>query len=126
MTKTATILLVEDEKDIAQMFSLLLKENGFKVTIAENGLVALKKIKEEKPNLVLLDLVIPEIDGYQILREVKSDSALKNILIYVFSNLTQDKEIEGAKKLGADGYLIKSDYTPKKLVEKIKEILKIK
>lgn len=121
--KNYKIILVEDEPELAQMFCLALERAGFKcLEIIEDGKTAIKKIKETKPDLVLLDLIIPEVNGYEVLATIKKDKKLKNILFYVWSNLTQKDEIEKAKKLGSDGYLIKSDYTPNRLVEKVKEI----
>lgn len=120
------VLLAEDDKDLLEIFSLKLKISGFNLLTATNGQDALDLIKKEKPDLVLLDLVMPEMDGYQVLTALGKDKSLKGkTLVYVWSNLTQNSEIEKAKKLGADGYLIKSDYTPSKLVEKIAEILKV-
>ncbi|MFA5029936.1 MAG: response regulator [Patescibacteria group bacterium] len=119
------ILLVEDEPELVQLFSNALKNEGFKMELATDGHIALKKIAEFKPDLMLLDLVIPQLDGFQVLEKIKKEKQDKKMLVYVWSNLTQESEIGRAKKLGASGYLIKSDYTPTKLVAKIKEILRI-
>jgi len=76
--------------------------------------------------LVLLDLLMPEVDGYQTLKEIKQDPKYKQVSIYVWSNLTQKNEVALAKRLGADGYLVKSDYTPSKLLAKVIELLNAK
>ena len=123
MSNQNKILLVEDEKDLAELFSLRLKADGFDITVATNGLEAIKLIKKINPDLVLLDLVMPDMDGYEVLKKLKKDKVLNETIIYVWSNLTQKDEIDKAKKLGANGYLVKSDYTPSKLSEKVKEIL---
>ncbi|MEK7168044.1 MAG: response regulator [Patescibacteria group bacterium] len=120
MEKKHKILIVEDEPELAEMFSLGLRDAGFEVLVLNDGLGVAVKIKEAKPDLVLLDLVMPNMNGYEVLKETKDKT---NCAIYVWSNLTQSREIKEAKKLGADGYLIKSDFTPKGLVEKVKEIL---
>jgi len=125
MAKQYTILLVEDEPEIARIFSMILKEAGFKVIITDSGKTTLEAVSKNIPDLVLLDLVIPDMDGYQVLKKIKSNQKLKAVPVYVFSNLTQDHEAERAKKIGANDYLIKSDYTPKQLVIKVKSILKI-
>lgn len=117
------ILLIEDEPDLADLFSAALKKSGFTVEVIMDGANALSLIKKVKPDLVLLDLIIPKKDGYEVLKEIKCDKTTSKTLIYVFSNLTQKAEIDRAMKLGAKEYLIKSDYTPSKLVEKINEIL---
>lgn len=120
MGKNNTILIVEDEPELAEMFSLGLKEAGFETVILSDGSGVLAEIKKRRPVLILLDLVMPNMDGYEVLKEIKGKTKAK---VYVWSNLTREEEIKEAKKLGADGYLIKSDFTPKKLAEKIKEIL---
>ena len=118
-----TILMVEDERDLAEVFSFKLKEIGYDVLIAYDGKTGLAIIKQKKPLLVLLDLVLPEMDGYEVLKAIRGDKSLSGVKVYIWSNLTQKDEIERAEKLGIDGYLIKSDYTPTTLSEKIKEVL---
>lgn len=122
MNKPYKILLIEDEPDLVDIFSAALTKDGFAVEILNNGLDIVKHLKNIKPDLVLLDLVMPKKDGYQVLKEIKCDEAVKNTLVYVFSNLTQKDEIAKAKKLGAKGFLVKSDYTPSKLAEKINQV----
>lgn len=120
------ILLVEDEKELADIFSMKLKGEGFDVEVLENGLKVAAKIKEYKPDLVLLDLVMADMDGYEVLEalKLKKSKQKRKYLLYAWSNLTQKNEIEKAKKMGVDDYLIKSNYTPSKLAEKINQILK--
>ncbi len=122
MDKKYKILLIEDEPDLADLFSASLLNAGFNVETIVDGSNALETIKRLKPDLVLLDLIIPLKDGYEVLREVKCDKVTKNTLVYVFSNLTQKAEVERAMKLGAKDYLVKSDYTPSELVKKVNEI----
>lgn len=124
MAAIKKILLAEDEADLAEIFILKLQAAGYEVFHASTGLEVIKLMAEKKPDLVLLDLVMPEMDGYETLKQIKLDKTLKNSPIYVWSNLTQKAEMDKAKKLGADGYVIKSDYTPAQLVEKVQEILK--
>src|SRR3989338_9981488 len=116
MKKSYKILLIEDEPDLVDLFGSSLKSTGFQVVSIASGEEALATIKKIKPDLVLLDLIIPKKDGYEVLKEISCDQAIKNTLVYVFSNLTQKSEIARALKLGAKDYLIKSDYTPSKLV----------
>ncbi len=117
--------MLEDELDLADIYGLKLKE-FFYLEIISSGKGALEMIKKIRPDFVLLDLMMPEVDGFEVLVQVRKDKDVKNTLIYAWSNFTQKKELEQAKKVGADGYLIKSDYTPSSLLEKVKEILKIK
>jgi CheY-like chemotaxis protein len=121
--KQYKILLVEDEPELAEIFHFSLKSAGLNTELLREGSRVLQTIKRMKPDLVLLDLVIPNKDGYEILKEMKLDNTIKNIKVYVFSNLTQAGEIDKAMKLGAKGYLVKSDYTPAKLTKKVKDIL---
>ena len=124
MQKKYKILLIEDEPELIGLFSDALRLAGFQVEVVEDGIQACGAVKKLKPDLVLLDLIIPKKDGYEVLKEIKCDQTVKNTLVYVCSNLTQKTEITRAFKLGAKEYLIKSDYTPSKLVAKINQTLK--
>ena len=103
----AKILIVEDEEELADVFSLKLKAEGYDVSVATDGAEGVKAVKENKPDLVLLDLVMPNFDGYEALGKIKKDKSIKNTKVCVWSNLTQKAEIEKANSLGADCYLIK-------------------
>lgn len=118
------ILLVEDDPFLIDIYTTRLKEAGFAVVVALDGQEALNKIKKEKPDLVLLDIVLPQIDGWEILREIKSDQNLKDLPVIILSNLGQKEEVEKGVTLGASRYLIKAHYTPSEVVAEIKKILK--
>ncbi|MFA6919357.1 MAG: response regulator [Patescibacteria group bacterium] len=118
------ILMIEDERDLAGIYSLQMKMSGINVVLASNGAEALEILQKQSFDLVLLDLLMPDIDGFEMLRQIKGDNKLKKNKVYAWSNLTQKKQIELAKKCGADGFLIKSEYTPSSLVEKVNELLK--
>ncbi|HNP74903.1 MAG TPA: response regulator [bacterium] len=120
------ILIVEDEPELASIYSMMMDHAGLKVDVARDGAEAIEKIRRINPDLVLLDLLMPEVDGYQTLKEIKQDPKYKQVSIYVWSNLTQKNEVALAKRLGADGYLVKSDYTPSKLLAKVIELLNAK
>jgi len=117
------ILLVEDSKVIQQMYrnKLLLEE--FTVVTADNGMEAIKILSQEKPDLILLDLMMPVMDGYKVLQVVKTDSKLSGIPVLVFSAQGQPEEIERALNLGAAGYFVKATSKPEKVVDKIRLIL---
>jgi DNA-binding response OmpR family regulator len=117
------ILLIEDDPFLADIYTTKLKEANFEVEIATDGERALTKLKERKFDLVLLDIVLPHIDGWEILRKIKQDSKSKDLKVMVLSNLGQKKEVEKGLKLGATKYLIKAHYTPKEIVEEIKKCL---
>jgi DNA-binding response OmpR family regulator len=119
----AKILIVEDDKFLRELIAKKLKNKGFDVVEAVDGEEGLKKIKEERPDLVLLDLILPGIDGFEVLARVKEDPNLAQIPVIILSNLGQREEVERGLKLGARDYLIKAHFTPGEIVEKIKNIL---
>lgn len=119
-----TILLTEDDPFLIDIYSTKLREAGFKVEIAEDGRECLDKIKEKKPDVLVLDIVLPQIDGWEILKEIKEDRNLKDLKVIVFSNLGQKEEVEEGLRLGATKYLIKAHYTPSEVVKEIKKVLK--
>lgn len=123
--KKYKIMLIEDEKDLAEIFAMKLEVDGFAAPVVIDSAKALEDIRKEKPDLILLDLVMPDVDGWQILRQIKQEPALSKIPIYAWSNITMKKKINEAEKLGISGYILKSDYTPSTLSAKVKEILKI-
>ena len=128
------ILLVEDDPFLIDIYTTKLKESGFKLEIADNGEEALKKIRERNlrnskkktlwPDVLVLDIVLARIDGWQVLQEIKKDEKLKDLKIIVFTNLGQKEEVEKGLRLGATKYLIKAHYTPSELVEEIEKIIK--
>ena len=118
--------MVEDERDLAEIYSLQMKMSGIDVVVAINGTEALDNMRKQNFDLVLLDLLMPDVDGFEVLKQIKTDSKLKKFKVYAWSNLTQKKQIDLANKCGADGFLIKSEYTPSSLVVKVNELLKSK
>jgi len=118
------ILLVEDDPFLIDIYSEKFKNAGFETETVGDGEKTLEKIKENKPDIIILDLVLPHVDGWEILRQIKEDPDLNVIPVIVFSNLGQRSDIEKGLALGATKYLIKSQYTPSEVVREIKEILK--
>jgi DNA-binding response OmpR family regulator len=121
MTK---ILIVEDDRFLRELIARKLKNEGYEVLEAVDGEEGLKRIKEEKPDLVLLDLILPGIDGFEVLAKAKEDPDTAQIPVIILSNLGQREEIEKGMKLGAIDYLIKAHFTPGEIIEKIKNILR--
>ena len=115
------LLLVEDEEDLAAMVSFRLRAAGYEVAVAYDGEEALEKVKTERPDLIILDLMIPKIDGYQVCDRLKKDPAFSKIPILIFTAKAQQKDIERGKRAGADDYLIKP-FQPQDLLEKIREL----
>lgn len=118
------ILIIEDDKFLRELIVRKLNQEGFETSEACEGEEGLKKIKEEKPDLVLLDLILPILDGFEVLAKIKEDSIFASIPIIVLSNLGQREDIEKSLKLGAIDYLIKAHFTPNEIIEKIKNISK--
>ena len=118
-----TILVVEDDKFLRELISQKLLKEGYNVSQAIDGEEGVKKIKEEKPALVLLDLILPGIDGFEVLSQMKREKDLESIPVIILSNLGQKEDVEKGLKLGATDYLIKAHFTPGEIIEKIKTIL---
>ncbi len=120
---TAKILLAEDDKFLATAMSDKLGREGFEVLHSANGVQALELARSGSPDLILLDLIMPQKTGFEVLAELKLDPKLKKIPVIILSNLGQESDIEKAKSLGAVDYLVKSDVQMKEVVEKIKQVL---
>ena len=124
--KNPKIFLVEDNADIREIYRLRFEAAGFDVVTAGDGLDFLTRINDEMPDLILLDLMLPEMDGFSVLKSIKDNfenTKLKQVPIVVWSNLSEDSDITRALAGGANYYLRKSDYDGDDLVEKVKELL---
>jgi DNA-binding response OmpR family regulator len=117
------ILLVEDDALISEMYVNKLSSAGFEVAVAKDGDEAIAKTKEIKPDLILLDVVLPKKDGFEILKEIKEYPETKNIKAIFLTNLGEEENIKRGREAQADAYLIKAHSTPSDIVEKVKEIL---
>jgi DNA-binding response OmpR family regulator len=117
------ILLIEDDEFLAELYATKLNLEGFEVALANTGEKGLKMIKDKKPDLVLLDIILPKMDGFEILKNVKADPGLKNIPIILLTNLSQKDEVKKGLELGAVDYLIKAHFMPSEVVKKIKNVI---
>lgn len=124
MSTKEKILVVEDEKTLRFLISQTLTGEGFEVEEAVDGEEALEKIKKSKPDLILLDLLLPGMNGYDVLLKIKRDFNLGSIPIIILSNLGQEEEIKKGMDLGADDYLIKAHFTLDEIVARARKILK--
>jgi two-component system, chemotaxis family, chemotaxis protein CheY len=120
-----SILLVEDDPFLIDIYSSKFKAAGFDVTVVEDGAMVFTKTKEIMPVLVILDLVLPHIDGWGILKQLKESQETSSVPVVIFSNLSQKSDIDKASEMGAAEYMIKSQYTPSEVVEKIKKFLNL-
>jgi len=117
------VLLVEDDQAISDMYKLSLEENGFEVLLTEKGSEALAIAQEQKPAIILLDVILPEVDGFSILQTLKAQTETKKIPVLLLTNLSQESDQEKGKELGAAAYLVKSQHTPSEVISEIKTIL---
>lgn len=115
------VLVVEDDKFLCKAYKLKLEKEGFEVTLAEDGEEALKALGESKPDAILLDLVMPKMDGFATLVEIKKKDEWKKIPVIVASNLGQKEDRDRAEEAGADDFVVKSDMALEKLVELVKK-----
>ncbi|OIO46110.1 response regulator [bacterium (Candidatus Gribaldobacteria) CG10_big_fil_rev_8_21_14_0_10_37_21] len=117
------ILTIEDDKFLRELIKRKLQEVGFEATSASNGEEGLALVKEEKPDLILLDLIMPDMDGFMTLKELQKDHLLASIPVIILSNLGQQDDIDKAKQLGAVDFLVKAHFTPNEIIDKINKIL---
>ena len=115
------ILLVDDDQNIIDLYSSVFLEYGFKFSIAKNGREAIEKAEMEKPSLILLDIMLPDINGFDVLKALKENPANEKVTIWVLSVLAEQANLDRARSLGADDYLVKSSYTPAQICEKIQK-----
>jgi len=120
MSAQKKILIVEDDNFLRSLTAKRLEKEGYVVAVAVDGESALVTAKDEQPDLILLDLLLPGLDGFAVLGKLKADADLKKVPVIVFSNLGQKEDIEKAKLLGADQFLIKANFTLDDVMDKIK------
>ncbi len=122
MSSHKKILIAEDEKSIAQAYGDYLEREGYIIEYAYDGEESLKKITEFKPDLILLDIVMPKLDGISVLKKLKKDEETKNIPVIVLTNLESSQNVSEAVEAGSSQYLIKTNYTLKDIARKISEV----
>ena len=113
------VLIVEDEELIGDLLQKKLRQEGYYASVAIDGEAALKQIREEKPDIVLLDIVLPRLNGFEVLSELKKDEELRQIPVIIISNSGQPDEIEKAKELGVRDWLVKTEFDPREVLEKV-------
>ena len=118
------ILLAEDDPLLIDIYSTKLTEKGFDVVVANSGNKVFDMLCKEKPALILLDIVLPHMYGWEVLEQIKKDPSTKDTKVIILSNLGQKEEIDKGMQLGAEKYLIKAQYTPSQVVKEVQEVLK--
>jgi DNA-binding response OmpR family regulator len=118
------ILLIEDDKFICDAYKDGLEAADFEVILAYDGIEGMEKIKSEKPDLILLDLILPKKHGFKLLEEIKKDEKFKNIPVVILSNVDEEADVKKGIEMGAVDYLIKANFSIKEVIEKVKSHLK--
>jgi DNA-binding response OmpR family regulator len=117
------ILFIEDESALQKTFGEILKQEGHEMISALDGEIGLRLAKTQKPDLILLDLILPKVHGFEVLKKLKEDEATKDIPVIVLTNLEGIGDVDKAIELGATTYLVKAQYSLEEVLEKIKKAL---
>ena len=117
------ILFVEDESALQKSIGDVLEQKGYEEVSALDGEVGLRLAKSEKPDLVLLDLILPKVHGFEVLKQLKEDPATKEIPVIILTNLENMEDVNKALELGATTYLVKTHYALDEVIEKVKKAL---
>ncbi len=122
--KKYKVLIIEDDEFLRSLTAKRLEKEGYAVEVGVDGESGVAQAESKKPDLILLDLLLPGLDGFEVLKRVRANDALKETPVIIFSNLGQKEDIERAKGLGANDFLIKANFTLDDVVGKIKSFLK--
>ncbi|MDQ2973426.1 MAG: response regulator [bacterium] len=120
MTKIA---IIEDDAAISQMYRIKFEGDGFKVDTAENGFLGLQLVENMKPDIVLLDLMMPEMNGDEVLKRLRATSLGKDLKVVILTNMGESEAPDTIKNLGVSAFIVKANMTPRQVVELIKKIL---
>jgi DNA-binding response OmpR family regulator len=118
------ILVIEDDKFLQKIIDAKLSKEGYDVLISIDGEEGMKSIKENRPDLILLDIILPGINGFEVLARIKSDPSTSEIPVIILSNLGEKVDIDKALKMGAADYLVKAHFDPQEIIVKMEAVLK--
>ncbi len=123
--KQTRVLIIEDDQFLRELSAKKLRKEGFQVEVAIDGDEGWEKIQSQKPDVVLLDIILPGLDGFEILIRVRGseDLTIREVALILLSNLGQESDVAKGERLGADDYLIKANFTIDEIIEKIKAVL---
>ncbi|TAN33017.1 response regulator [Patescibacteria group bacterium] len=124
--KETVVLLVEDDVFLAGIYQKKFEMEGFKIFVSNNGEKGLADAKKKKPDIILLDILLPKMDGFAVLEALKKDPEVKNIPVILLTNLGQKDDVERGIEQGAADYLIKIHFKPSEVVDKVRSVLKLK
>lgn len=117
------VLIVEDDSVLGSMYKIKFETNGFKVTVATNGADGLEAAKKDKFDIILLDIIMPQLDGFSVLAELKADAKTKDVPVIMLTNLGTEEDKKKGREMGAVDYVVKSSLTPTQVSDKVKEFL---
>jgi DNA-binding response OmpR family regulator len=120
-----TIVIIEDDQVISQMYRMKFESDGFTVHVAGNGKDGVKVVKETNPDLILLDMQIPIMNGDEALGEIRKHDWGKDVPVIVLTNLGEEEAPKHLRSLGIESYIVKADHTPRQVVDRVKTVLKI-
>lgn len=123
MPKTKKVLIVEDDSVLGSMYKIKFETNGFTVKVATNGSDGLEKAKKDDFDIILLDIIMPQLDGFSVLAELKKDAKTKEVPVIMLTNLGTEEDKKKGKEMGAVDYIVKSSLTPTQVSDKVKEFL---
>jgi DNA-binding response OmpR family regulator len=119
----AKVLIIEDDPLIVKIYSTRLKADGYDVVSAENGEEGIVAALRDKPDLIILDVMMPKVDGFGVLEKLRADPSFSNIPILMYSNLNNEDEMTRARSMGVTEFLVKANLSPTQMVTKIKQYL---
>lgn len=123
--KKYKILVIEDDTFLADIYATKLKFDGFDAEIANTGEKGVELAKKLRPNIILLDVILPKLDGFGVLEQLKADEITKNIPVIMLTNLNSPEDVEKGLELGAVDYMVKAHFVPAEIVSKVKNILEL-
>lgn len=123
--KKIKILLAEDDLQLIDMYKKKFELENFEVILAEDGKKALELVKDELPDIILLDIMMPEVNGIEVLKKIREDDETKDLIIVMLTNLANESTAAEIYKYGAEDYIVKAEMTPMQVADKVKELLKI-
>jgi len=122
--KKILVALIEDDPLIAEMYTTKFKKEGFDLKHAPDGETGLQLIKDAKPDIILLDIIMPKLDGFQVLKQLRILPDFKDTPVIMLTNLGQEEDVQKGRQYGATDYFIKTNFTPAAIVDKVKTLLK--
>lgn len=123
MTKAAKIAIIEDDAVISEMYRMKFEGEGYDVQVANNGRLGVELVEQMKPDIILLDIQMPEMNGSEALREIRKQEWGKDITVMVLTNLGEEEAPKEIRALGIHSYIVKADLTPRQVAERVKEAL---